>query len=89
MNVYYMPNDTCPFMYVSNRQAMVNCTGAGDSLVAGTVYGLLKPCAAQEPAMADAIQAGVAAARLSVESATAVPHGLSPVALEELLLGKG
>jgi sugar/nucleoside kinase (ribokinase family) len=71
---------------------MVNCTGAGDSFVAGMVYGLLTGGSGRGGAFAGvdtggsmraSIQLGAAAARLSVES----PVPIHPALCVEELLG--
>ena len=52
---------------------MVNCTGAGDTLVAGTVAAL---CQGRD--MGTALQYGMGAARATIRSASAVAPDLSP-----------
>ena len=66
---------------------MINCTGAGDSLVAGMVYGLLDT-KCQHGDLRQPMRMGVAAARMSVESCTAISPNLSPDALFNILAEK-
>jgi pseudouridine-5'-phosphate glycosidase/pseudouridine kinase len=54
-------------------EAMADCTGAGDTLVAGVVAALVRG----ESSMERALGVGLAAARESVQVAEAVPKGLS------------
>ena len=56
--------------------AIVNCSGAGDALVAGACYGLLD---GRPPV--EALALGVAAAALAVQSAANIPPGLSAAGL--------
>ena len=62
-------------------EAMADCTGAGDTLVAGVVAALVRG----ESSMERALGVGLAAARESVQVAEAVPKGLS----WEKLVGDG
>lgn len=56
---------------------VVNLSGAGDCLVAGCLYGLVR---GRRPL--EALACGVAAAKAAVESAANVPPGLSAAAVE-------
>ena len=55
------------------RAQVVDVTGAGDALIAGTLYGLLRGAA-----LPAAAELGMNAARLTLESAQSVSPGLSP-----------
>ncbi len=55
-------------------------TGAGDALIAGTVFGLMRGCA-----LAEAARFGLAAAAITVEASTATVADLTPAMLEQRL----
>ena len=55
---------------------VINCSGAGDALVAGACFGLLE---GRRPA--EALALGVAAAALTVQSSSNIPPGLGAKAL--------
>jgi pseudouridine kinase len=57
----------------------VDVTGAGDALVAGTLYGLLGG-----ETLIDAVRTGTLAALMTIESATPVARSLTPAALDGL-----
>ena len=57
---------------------MVNCSGAGDCLVAGCLFGLVLGLPAEE-----ALALGVAAATAAVESQANVPPGLEAAAVQQ------
>jgi len=61
------------------RANPVDVTGAGDALVAGTLYGLL--CGEALPA---AVRTGTFAARLAIDSPATVSRAMSPAAVEAL-----
>ena len=56
-----------------------NVNGAGDSLIGGTIYGLLK-----QHDLKNSIKLGLAAAKLSVESDYSVSEQISPERIEDL-----
>lgn len=60
---------------------VVDVTGAGDALIAGTLYGLVRG-----DALPRAVATGMQAARLALESPASVPPDLSPERLHALKL---
>ncbi len=67
--------------FISSISTVVEDTvGAGDSLVAGTIFGLCK-----EKSIYDAIRMGIASATLTLTTRQAVHPNLTPEALEQIL----
>jgi pseudouridine kinase len=61
------------------RTTPVDVTGAGDALIAGTLFGLLAG-----ERLADAVRTGTLVARLTIESAATVSRDLSATAVTTL-----
>jgi pseudouridine kinase len=55
----------------------VDVTGAGDALIAGTLFGLLAG-----ERLADAVRTGTLVARLTIESPATVSRGLTRAAID-------
>jgi sugar/nucleoside kinase (ribokinase family) len=69
--------DACAVCHMPALPAsVVNCSGAGDCLVAGCLYGLAQGLPAEA-----ALAHGIAASRAAVESQGNVPAGLSAKAV--------
>jgi pseudouridine kinase len=61
-------------------RSVADVTGAGDALIAGTLYAMLGGAR-----VVDAVRTGMAVASLAVEATTPVSRALTPAALRERL----
>jgi pseudouridine kinase len=66
------------------RATPVDVTGAGDALIAGTLFGLMAG-----EGLAEAVRTGTFVARLTIESAATVSRGLTPAVVLALRGGMG
>lgn len=71
---------------IALTQPLVSVSGAGDSLAAGTIWALLAHRTTdQQPSLHDVVKFGLAAAKLSLESAATVSPLLHSTTLHQIV----